>query len=88
MKTSKITRTNKGVITQSEINENEWLTIDVAKDETLEAVKQIFDVDDWSAEEQVRLLCPNGVMTLEEFRWIGHEMIDELYDELEKEENE
>ncbi len=46
----------------------------------------IDEMKDWNADEQVRFLCPNGVMTLVEFRRIGHEMIDELYDELEKEE--
>ena len=43
------------------------------------------EMKDWSAEEQVQYLCPNGVMTIEEFRKIGHNMIDELYDEIEKE---
>ena len=50
---------------------DEQLMIDIMKDR--------------SVEEQVRFLCPNGVMTLEEFRKLGHEMIDELYDEIEKE---
>jgi len=46
----------------------------------------INEMKDWSAEEQVQFLCPNGVMTIEEFREIGHNMIDELYNEIEKEE--
>ena len=43
---------------------------------------------DWSAEEQAQYLCPNGVMTMEEFRRLGHEIIDKLCDEIDKEENE
>ena len=35
----------------------------------------------WSAEEQTRYLCPNGVMSIEEFRELGHKMIDEYYNE-------
>lgn len=43
-------------------------------------------IKDKRAEEQVQFLCPNGVMPIEEFRRFGHEMIDELYAEIEKEE--
>ena len=49
---------------------DEQLMIDIMKDKR--------------AKEQVRFLCPNGVMTLEEFRRMGNEKIDELYDEIEK----
>ena len=45
----------------------------------------IDEMKDWSAEEQARYLCPNGVMTLEEFRKLLHDMIDEVYDETEEE---
>ena len=38
----------------------------------------------WSAEEQTRYLCSNGVMSIEEFRELGHKMIDEFYDEIEE----
>ena len=37
---------------------------------------------EWSAEEQAQYLCPNGVMTMEEFRALGHKIIDEEYDKL------
>lgn len=36
----------------------------------------------WTAEEQARYLCPNGTMTIEEFREYGHQIIDEEYDRL------
>ncbi len=38
----------------------------------------------WSAEEQTKYLCPNGVMSIGEFRELGHKIIDELYDEIEE----
>jgi hypothetical protein len=44
------------------------------------------EMKEWSAEEQTRYLCPNGVMTIEEFRALGHKMIDEFYDEQNEEE--
>lgn len=42
------------------------------------------EMKEWNAEEQARYLCPNGVMTIEEFRELGHKMIDEFYDEQNK----
>lgn len=42
------------------------------------------EMKEWSAEEQTRYLCPNGVMSIEEFRELGHKMIDEFYDEIEE----
>ena len=40
------------------------------------------EMKEWSAEEQAQYLCPNGVMTMEEFRALGHKIIDEEYDKL------
>ena len=37
---------------------------------------------EWSAEEQAEYLCPNGVMTIEEFRELGLKIINEEYDRL------
>ena len=34
----------EGIILQEEIDNNEWLTIDEAKQETLEAIRQIYGV--------------------------------------------
>ena len=44
--------------------------------------ERINEMKEWSAEEQVQYLCPNGVMTMEEFRALGHKIIDEEYDKL------
>jgi low affinity Fe/Cu permease len=33
----------EGIILQEEIDNNEWLTIDEAKQETLEAIRQIYE---------------------------------------------
>ena len=87
-----------GIISQAEIDSNEWLTIDEAERETIESIRQIYKSDDnieqlridemkgLSAEEQTQFFCPNDVIKLEEFREIGHDMIDELYHEMEIEE--
>ena len=39
------------------------------------------EMKEWNAEDQARYLCPNGVMSIEEFRELGHKMIVEFYDE-------
>ena len=39
------------------------------------------EMQSWTPEEQVRYLCPEGVMPLEEFRRIGIKMINEMYEE-------
>ena len=44
--------------------------------------ERINEMKEWSAEEQAQYLCPNGVMTMEEFRALGHKIIDEEYDKL------
>lgn len=38
---------------------------------------------EWTAEEQAEYLCPDGVMTIEEFREYGIKMINEEYDKKE-----
>ena len=37
---------------------------------------------EWSASEWQQYLCPNGTISAEEFRELGHKMIKDLYDEL------
>ena len=37
---------------------------------------------EWSAAEQAEYLCPNGVMTIEEFREYGLKIINDEYDRL------
>ena len=39
---------------------------------------------EWTAEEQAEYLCPDGVMTIEEFREYGIKMINEEYDRMER----
>lgn len=39
-------------------------------------------MSEWTPSECLRYLCPNGTMTVEEFRALGHKMIDEEYDRL------
>ena len=39
------------------------------------------EMQSWTPEEQVRYLCPEGVMPLEKFRKIGIQMINEMYEE-------
>ena len=39
------------------------------------------EMQSWTPEEQVRHLCPEGVMPLEEFRRIGIQMINDMYEE-------
>ena len=49
---------------------------------SLSEEERINEMKEWSAEEQAQYLCPNGVMTMEEFRALGHKIIDEEYDKL------
>ena len=42
---------------------------------------QMKEMQSWTPEEQVRHLCPEGVMPLEEFRKKGIQMINEMYEE-------
>lgn len=48
----------------------------LTKEELIEEMKT------WSASQWQQYLCPEGVMTIEEFRELGHKMIDEEYDRL------
>lgn len=49
---------------------------------SLSEEERINEIKEWSAEEQAQYLCPNGVMTMEEFRALGNKIIDEEYDKL------
>ena len=49
---------------------------------SLSEEERINEMKGWSAEEQAQYLCPNGVMTMEEFRALGNKIIDEEYDKL------
>jgi hypothetical protein len=40
------------------------------------------EMKEWDAEEQAKYLCPNGVMTIEEFRELGLKIINDEYDRL------
>ena len=40
------------------------------------------EMKEWDAEEQAKYLCPNGVMTIEEFRKVGLKIINDEYDRL------
>lgn len=40
------------------------------------------EMKEWDAEEQAKYLCPNGVMTIEEFRKLGLKIINDEYDRL------
>ena len=39
---------------------------------------------EWTAEEQTEYLCPDGVMTIAEFREYEIKMINEEYDRMER----
>ena len=39
------------------------------------------EMQSWTPEEQVRYLCLEGVIPLEEFRRIGIQMINDMYEE-------
>ena len=39
------------------------------------------EMQSWTPAEQVQFLCPEGVMLLEEFRKIGIQMINDMYNE-------
>ena len=52
-----------------------------AEAQRLAEERRINEMKEWSAEEQAQYLCPNGVMSIEEFRELGHKIIDEELDE-------
>lgn len=72
---------------QKEVAEAQRLAIEEQrKQEEAEAKRlaeerRINEMKEWSAEEQAQYLCPNGVMPIEEFRELGHKIIDEELDE-------
>ena len=49
--------------------------------QSLTEEQRINEMKEWSAEEQSQYLCPNGIMPLEEFRELGHKIIDEECDD-------
>ena len=49
---------------------------------SLSEEERINEMKEWSTEEVTQYLCPNGVMTMEEFRVLGLKIIDEEYDKL------
>lgn len=40
------------------------------------------EMSEWNVHEWEQYYCPNGTMTLEEFRDLGHKIIDEEYERL------
>ena len=44
--------------------------------------ERVRQMSEWSVEEQEQYFCPNGTMTLEEFRAKGHQIIKEEYKRL------
>lgn len=40
------------------------------------------EMSEWNVYEWEQYYCPNGTMTLEEFRDLGHKIIDEEYERL------
>ena len=50
--------------------------------QSLTEEQRINEMKEWSAEEQAQYLCPNGVMSIEEFSELGHKIIDEECDRL------
>ena len=57
-------------------NLNEDYLCSLSEDELINEMKE------WNANEQVSYLCPNGVMTIEEFRNYGTQLINDEYDKL------
>lgn len=43
--------------------------------------QRIAEMEQWSPEEWVTYLCPQGTVTLEEFREYGHQLIHKWYNE-------
>ena len=50
--------------------------------QSLTEEERIRQMSEWTTDEWQQYLCPNGTMTIEEFRALGHKMIDEKYDRL------
>ena len=50
--------------------------------QSLTEQQRIDEMKEWDAEEQAKYLCPNGVMTIEEFRELGLKIINDEYDRL------
>ena len=50
--------------------------------QSLTEEERIRQMKEWTEDEIQQYLCPNETMTIEEFRALGHKMIDEEYDRL------
>ena len=44
--------------------------------------ERVRQMSEWSVEEQEQYFCPNGTITIDEFRAIGHRIINEEYNRL------
>lgn len=44
--------------------------------------ERIRQMSEWTIEEQEQYFCPNGTITIDEFRLIAHQIINEEYDRL------
>lgn len=50
--------------------------------QSLTEEERIRQMTEWTPREWQQYLCPNGTMSIEEFRALGHKLIDEEYDRL------
>ena len=50
--------------------------------QSLNDEERIRQMSEWTIEEQEQYFCPNGTMTLEEFRDLGYKIINEEYDKM------
>ena len=50
--------------------------------QSLTEEERIRQMKEWTPYECLQYLCPNGTITIEEFRALGHKLIDEEYDRL------
>ena len=50
--------------------------------QSLTEEERIRQMSEWTIEEQEQYFCPNGTMTLEEFRDLGYKIINEEYDRM------
>lgn len=50
--------------------------------QSLTEEERIRQMSEWTPSEWQQYLCPNGTMTIEEFRALGHKIIDEEFDRL------
>ena len=62
----------------------EGVTHNLSEDylQSLTEEERIRQMKEWTPDECLQYLCSNGTMTIEEFRALGHKLIDEEYDRL------